>query len=71
MNRDYTITALRSAALRARLLVNEAETIGIALRDGLISPDAALLWARDAGVLDLVGRDDAEFDAADMLEPVP
>ena len=71
MNCDYTITALRSAALRARLLVNEAETIGIALRDGLISPDAALLWARDAGVLDLVGRDDAEFDAADMLEPVP
>ena len=71
MNREYIIAALRSAALRARLLSNELDLIGIAVRDGLVSPEASLLWARDIGALDLVGQDDAEFDAADMLEPVP
>ncbi len=71
MTRDYVILALRCAALRARLLTAELDTIGVAFRDGLISAEAALLWARDVGALHLVGQDDAEFDAVDMLEPVP
>jgi hypothetical protein len=57
--------------LRARLLANEIDVIGVALRDGIVTPEAALLWARDIGALDLVGQDDAEFDATDMLEAVP
>jgi hypothetical protein len=71
MNREYVIAAMRSAALRARLLANEIDVIGVALRDGIVTPEAALLWARDIGALDLVGQDDAEFDATDMLEAVP
>lgn len=71
MNREYALAALRSAALRSRLLTNELDLIGIAVRDGLITPEASLLWARDIGALDLVGQDAAEFDAADMLEAVP
>lgn len=71
LDRDYVITALRCAALRTQLLANELDLITIAIRDGLTTPEAALLWARDIGALDLVGRDDAEFDAMDALEPVP
>src|SRR5213075_450746 len=53
---DYVLAALRSAALRTRLAANEIDTIGLALRSELITPEAALLWARDAGVIDLVGH---------------
>jgi hypothetical protein len=58
------LAALRSAALRARLAANEIDTIGLALRSELITPEAGLLWARDAGVLDLVGHEDIEGAAA-------
>ena len=71
LTKEYAITALRCATLRTRLLTTELETIGIAVRDGLVSPEASLLWARDIGALELVGADDAEFDAADALEAVP
>ncbi len=71
MTREYVLVALRSASLRTRLLANELDLIGIAVRDGLITPEASLLWARDIGALDLVGQDDAEFDATGMLEAVP
>lgn len=71
MTREYIIATLRCATLRSRLLANELDVIGIAVRDGVVSPEAAIMWARDIGALDLVGQDDAEFDAMDALEPVP
>jgi hypothetical protein len=55
---DYALAALRVGAIRTRLLVAEADTIGVALRDGWVSPEGAMLWARDCGVLDLVGDQD-------------
>jgi hypothetical protein len=64
---DYALAALRCGALRARLMATEADTIGLGLRAGLISPEAALLWARDAGVLDLVSNEDIEAGAADIM----
>jgi len=60
MTREYALSAIRTAVLQARLIVSEAETIGIALKNEIISPDAALLWARDAGVLDFVGQSEIE-----------
>lgn len=71
LTREYALAALRSAALRAHLLANDLDVLTLAIRDGLVSPEAALMWARDLGVLDLVGSDDAAFDAMDALEPVP
>jgi hypothetical protein len=68
---DYVLSALRSGALSARLIANEADTIGIALRSNLISPRAAILWARDAGVLDLVGQEDIEAAAAEIMGTTP
>lgn len=63
---EYVLSALRSGALRTRLIAAEADTICIGLRAGLISPEAALLWARDAGVLVFVSQDDIESAAQEM-----
>jgi hypothetical protein len=64
---EYVLAALRSAALRTRLAANEIDTIGLALRSELITPEAALLWARDAGVLKLVSNEEIETGATDIV----
>lgn len=45
--RDFTLAAIRSATLRVRLIANELESAGVALKGGLISPEVALEWAED------------------------
>jgi hypothetical protein len=68
---EYVLAALHSSALCARLIAAEAETIQVGLRQGLISPQAALLWARDAGVLDLVSQDEAGSATDELMEVAP
>ena len=48
-HREFLLSALRVASLRAKLFDNEMTTIGIALRDYMITPAQALKWIRDAG----------------------
>lgn len=38
----YVLGQVRAAHLRAKLLITEIKTIGVALRDGWIGPDEAL-----------------------------
>lgn len=66
MTREYALSAVRTAVLRARLIASEAETIGIALKNEMISVDAAFVWARDAGALDFVSQDDIESADQEM-----
>jgi hypothetical protein len=42
--RRYVLGQLRMARVRAKLLINEIDTIGKALRGGLVDPDVALTW---------------------------
>jgi hypothetical protein len=49
--RDLLISALRAATARARLAATEFDTIGISLRQKLISCEQALEWARDEGLI--------------------
>jgi hypothetical protein len=52
MNRvAYVLGELRCATLRARLAVCDIDTVGIALRSGLIDADTALTWLHDRGAL--------------------
>jgi hypothetical protein len=52
MNRvDYVLAELRCAALRARLAACDIDTIGIALRSGLIDADTALKWVQECDAL--------------------
>lgn len=49
--REYLLAELRCAILRARLAALDLETIGLALRHGMIDPDTAVCWVHDAGAL--------------------
>jgi hypothetical protein len=49
--RDLLLSALRAATARARLAATEFETIGISLRQKLITCEQALEWARDEGLI--------------------
>jgi hypothetical protein len=48
---EYVLAELRCAALRARLAACEIDTIGIALRGGVIDADTALECLVDCGAL--------------------
>ena len=49
--RDLLLSALRAATARARLAATEFDTIGISLRQRLITCEQALDWARDQGLI--------------------
>ena len=49
--RDLLLSALRAATARARLAANEFDTIGISLRQKLVTCEQALQWARDEGLI--------------------
>ena len=49
--RDLLLSDLRAAAARARLAATEFDTIGISLRQKLVTCDQALEWARDEGLI--------------------
>jgi hypothetical protein len=48
---EILLSALRCAILRAKLDANEFHTIGLALRNHAISPDGAIDWLTDAGLI--------------------
>ena len=50
--RDFLLSVFRTAAARARLTVNALETIGTALRNKQVNCTAALVWAKDEGIID-------------------
>jgi hypothetical protein len=52
--RDYLLSALRTAAARERLVVNLIETIGTSLRHRMIDNDAALKWLAEENLLDFL-----------------
>jgi hypothetical protein len=53
-DREYLLAVLRAATARSKLICNQLDTIGIALRQRAVSVADAMLWAKDKGVLDLV-----------------
>ena len=54
-HREFLLSALRTASLRAKTIDNELTTIGIALKNGMIGTDTAVAWVRDCGMLWFVG----------------
>lgn len=53
--RDYVLRELRLAHKRAKLLVLEIETIGVALRGGIVDADSAIVMLHEANALDFLG----------------
>jgi hypothetical protein len=55
MNPDYLLAELRCAVIRARLWQVDIEAVGIALKNGLVTPEQALELLDDCDCLHLVG----------------
>jgi hypothetical protein len=51
---DHVLRELRCTELRARLAVNEIQFVGVALKGGLIDPNAALAHLHEIGALHLI-----------------
>jgi hypothetical protein len=48
---EFLLSALRVATLRARLAATEFDSIGVALKRGLVSYDEAVAWLHDVDLL--------------------
>jgi hypothetical protein len=55
-HREFLLSALRAASLRAKLFDNELTSIGIALRENMVTSVQAVKWIMDIGAADAVGR---------------
>lgn len=61
--RDFVLRELRLGIMRIELVKNEIKAIGIALKAGIIDPNLALNWLRDAnGIHFLYTGGDDELD---------
>jgi hypothetical protein len=58
--KDFLLTAIRSATLRAKLDVNELQSIGAALTHDWITPEGAIEWLSDLGLAPQVIPDGAQ-----------
>ena len=56
---EFLLASLRGAILRAQLDANEFKSIGLALRSGWITPNGAMEWLRESGLIDQVILDNA------------
>jgi hypothetical protein len=56
---EALLHALRSAVLRCKLDENELLTIGTSLRAGWITPEHAIRWLQDIGLVDQVVEEPA------------
>ncbi len=59
---EFLLAELRCAALRARLWQLEIDTIGIALKGTLITPDQAVGLLADRGVLHFVDAEPGSIE---------
>jgi hypothetical protein len=53
-DREYLMQVLRAATARSKLISNQLDTIGVALRQKAVTVEDALQWAIDEGIIDLL-----------------
>jgi len=53
-DREYLMQVIRAATARSKLISNQLDTIGVALRQKAVSVEDALQWAVDEGIADLL-----------------
>lgn len=54
-HREFLLSALRAASLRARMYEIEIQSVGIALKGNMVTVTEALKWIKDIGAWELVG----------------
>ena len=68
--REFLLSSLRAGSLRAKLIETEINSIGVALKGGLIDCYTAMQWIKEAGAMELirtvpVGDDEAVLGVPD------
>jgi len=53
-DREYALAVFRAATTKAKLIGNQLDAIGLALRQRAISVEDAMRWAHDEGIIDLL-----------------
>lgn len=53
--KDFLLSQLRVAAIKCKLIENEINSIGVALKADWIDEKCALQWVEDIGAIALVG----------------
>jgi hypothetical protein len=53
-DREHLLAVLRVATARSKLISNQLDTLGIALRQRAVSVEDAIQWAVDDGIIDLL-----------------
>jgi hypothetical protein len=53
-DREFLMQVLRAATARSKLISNQLDTIGVALRQKAVTVEEALQWAIDEGIIDLL-----------------
>jgi hypothetical protein len=53
-DREHLLAILRVATARSKLISNQLDTVGIALRQRAVSVEDALRWCADDGIIDLL-----------------
>jgi hypothetical protein len=56
---EFLIASIRTAVLRAKLDANELMTVGIALKNKLVTADDAIAWLAELGLVECVIPDKA------------
>jgi hypothetical protein len=54
-HREFLLSALRAASLRAKLFDADITTIGVALRENMVTTQEALKWIKDIGAMESIG----------------
>jgi hypothetical protein len=54
-HKDFLLSTLRAASLRARLMEVELSSVGVALKGNLVTVAQAITWLKDIGALEFVG----------------
>lgn len=54
-HREFLLSALRAASLRAKLFDADVSSIGIALKANMVTPEQAVKWIKDIGALESIG----------------
>lgn len=55
-HKDFMLSALRAASLRAKMIEMDLNTVGVALKFDMVTPLEAVQWLSQIGALDFVGK---------------
>lgn len=53
-DKEFLLASLRAASLRAKLASTEMDSIGVALKRGVVSTEEAMAWLHDENLFDHV-----------------